>query len=326
MILNEGLLYDGETAKCGGLLFLGDLHLTSQRPGRRIEEDWPGPLLRKLEFCANLAAERDLYPVSVGDKFERAVEKKESVKIGAVRAMRNFPYVPLWNIGNHDTNNKVLGDDDSLTLLAECGVLDAVTKNGAVGRFSLNGVLVGLGMTPYGMEIPKSVPSELRDCQKVVWVTHADLAFDIDGCDLVVNGHMHMTKDPVVVGRTSWFNIGSLVRDTVDLIDHVPTAWIFDGRRLEPVEVPHERHVFNLVGKLIAPTGTKAMASQIRTENTREESAFVSLLKEKTSLDMKKTDDGSVVREEMVRAFDKLKTGPVARLVLDRLLKEASGG
>jgi hypothetical protein len=35
-------------APCAGLLVIGDLHVSSRRPGRRTDASWPEPILAKL--------------------------------------------------------------------------------------------------------------------------------------------------------------------------------------------------------------------------------------------------------------------------------------
>ena len=60
-------------------------------------------------------------------------------------------------------------------------------------------------MTPYGQAVPVDLRGAFPGADAVLWFTHHDIAFDtgypgavppfaIEGCDLVVNGHVHATK------------------------------------------------------------------------------------------------------------------------------------
>jgi hypothetical protein len=315
-------------APCAGLLVIGDLHVSSRRPGRRTDASWPEPILAKLERCAALANERDLLPVLLGDLFERPVEPDMALTSRLVRILKSFRHRPLANVGNHDIGHTRLSDGDSLSVLALSDVLDAVALSGPVGAVEIGGVRWGLGFTPFGQDIPADIRGALPGTDGTAWFTHHDLAFGqgypravppraIEGAGVAINGHVHKTERPIRAGGTLWHNPGAIARISVDLLDHRPTAWIVapDGS-LAPEPLPHDADVFDLTGRLVPAAAGGAVAAEI-------ESAFVTLLKAEAATDLGRSDDGSVLRDEIEARFLAEETGEDVRAVVRSLLAEA---
>ena len=313
---------------CDGLLIIGDLHVSSRRPGRRKDAAWPGPILAKLERCVVVANERNLLPVLLGDLFERPVEPDMALTSRLIRILKGFRHRPLANVGNHDMAHTQLSDGDSLAVLALCDVVDAVTLSGPVGVAAMGGARLGVGFTPFGQEIPSDARGALPEADRVAWFTHHDIAFGqgypravpphpIEGAWLAVNGHVHKTERPIRAGGTLWHNPGALSRTSVDLLDHRPMAWILtpDGV-LSPEPLPHEPDVFDLTGRLVPAADGAAVAADL-------DSAFVSLLKAEAATEMGRSDDGSVLRDEIEAKFSADGTAEDVRAVVRSLLGEA---
>lgn len=291
-----------------GLLLVGDPEIGSRRPLRRRDEDWPDAILRKVERVVEVANERRLLVVFLGDFFEVAREPNEALKTRVTRILRRLWTPPLTNVGNHDMQNTRLGDGDSLAFLAVSDTLHAVAESGPVMEAVVGGKRVGIGMTPYGQEIPRDVTGLFPEAQRVVWFTHHDIAlgdgypgavkpFEIVGCDVAVNGHIHANRKAEKVGRTLWQNPGTINRATYDEVGHVPRAWVLGAApRLEAVELPHEHDVLELTGKLIEAAGAGAVA---RSVTQVVDSVFVSMLKAETTGEMRQSGDGSGIAEEM---------------------------
>ncbi len=141
--------------------------------------------------------------------------------------------------------------------------------------------------------------------------------FEIKGCKIAVNGHIHAWKLPEVVGETRWENPGTINRGSVDLIDHVPRAWVLNpSGPLEPVDLPHGGDVFDLTGMMVEAATTAEVAQSV-------ESAFVSLLQAETVGEMARSDDGSILREEMEAKFEAERTPQDIRAILTSLHAEA---
>lgn len=317
-----------EPVACGGLLVIGDPHVSSRRPGRRTDPDWPSPVLAKLERCVSIANERDLAPVILGDLFEHAVEPSEALKTRLIRILKRFRIRPLVNVGNHDIRHTMLSDGDSLALFGLSDVLDVVAVSGAVAEFRIGGHRLGLGMTPFGQAIPRDVRGLFPEADAVAWFTHHDIAFDgaypggvlpfpIEGCPMVVNGHVHATKAPVRAGPTLWMNPGNITRQSVDLMGHVPRAWILGpDLQLHPEILAHASDVFDLTGRLVEAAHQSEVAGTL-------ESAFVSLLKAESATDLARSDDGSLLKEEVEAKFERDRTPETVRAVVRSLLAEA---
>lgn len=310
---------------CAGLLVIGDPHVSSRRPGRRKDPDWPAAILAKLEACVAIANARDLLPVLLGDLFDRPVEPDVALVSRLVRLLRGFRHRPLANVGNHDVAHARLSDGDSLALLALADVLDVAAEAGPVAEAIVAGRRLRLGMTPWGEDLPRAVDGEGADA--VVWFTHHDVAFAgaaypgavpphaVAGCALVVNGHVHRRHAPQRAGETVWANPGAITRGSVDLIDHVPAAWILAGDlSLTPESLPHAADVFDLTGRLV-PAAASA--------GEPVESAFVSLLGAESATDMARSDDGSLLAEEAEAKFAREDTPEPVRAAVRSLLAEA---
>ena len=313
---------------CNGLLVIGDPHVGSRRPGRRKDSVWPQAVLAKLDRCVAIANERGLAPVILGDLFDRPVEPDEALKNQLIRILKSFRHRPLVNVGNHDIQHTTLTDGDTLSLLGICDVVDVVATSAPVGEFHVGGRRLGVGMTPYGQAIPTDARGSFTGTDLHAWFTHHDIAFDggypgavppfaVEGCDVLVNGHIHKTQKAVLAGRTRWLNPGNINRQSVDLADHVPRAWILDARgELEAQELPHERDVFDLTGRIVEAADGGVVAREV-------ESAFVTLLQAESSTELKRSGDGSIVRDEIEAKFAQDNTPDAVRAIVRSLLSEA---
>ena len=68
--------------KAGGLLFIGDPHLGSIKPGRRKDVDFGATVLGAVAQAIAVANARRLVPVFLGDIFDRPHEEDERLKTG----------------------------------------------------------------------------------------------------------------------------------------------------------------------------------------------------------------------------------------------------
>lgn len=313
---------------CKGLLVIGDPHVGSRRPGRRKDIVWPQAVLAKLERCVAIANERQLAPIILGDLFDRPVEPDEALKNQLIRILKGFHNRPLVNVGNHDIQHTTLTDSDTLALLGLCDVVDVVSASAPVAEFLVDSRRIGIGMTPYGQAIPTDVRGSFQGVDVQAWFTHHDIAFDggypgavppfaVEGCDVLVNGHIHKTQKAVLAGRTRWLNPGNITRQSVDLVDHVPRAWILDASgELEAQPLPYESSVFDLTGRLVEAAEGNLVAREV-------ESAFVTLLQAETSTELKRSGDGSIVRDEIEAKFAQDNTPDAVRAIVRSLLGEA---
>jgi hypothetical protein len=80
--------------------------------------------------------------------------------------------------------------------------------------------------------------------------------------------------------------------------------------------LPHEADVFDLTGRLVPAASEARVAGAV-------ESAFVSLLRAETPVSLKRSDDGSIVRDEIEAQFAAEETPDVVRAIVRSLLAEA---
>lgn len=320
--------------ECSAFIFVGDPHVTTRKPGRRKDVDFGSTVIGKMEQIVDIANEHDAQIVYLGDMFDRCHEEDESLKVRLMRLWRRAKYVPVGIDGNHDKGSTILSDRDSLAVLRESDRINLTTAAGPIGRFRIGGVTLGLGGSPHGQEIPSDVAGVFEDVDGVIWITHEDLAFDgaypgaqdlreIKGVQLVVNGHMHLTKPIRQVGETMWFNPGNITRMAVDAADHVPAVWKFDPvNGIERIELAYVKDIFDMTGRLVASVspGEMPLAELPQTE---AESAFVELLRAENTSEIEKTLDGSALLEEMIERFESEKTPADVRHLLLSLHRQA---
>ncbi len=120
----------------------------------------------------------------------------------------------------------------------------------------MNGRNVIVGGSSYRQEIPKSFARGDDKSTYVIWLTHHDILIpgyeegrhrptEIEGIDLVVNGHIHRRLDTVSRGRTAWMTPGNISRRSRSDASraHVPSVLridVFPGEvALNYVTVPH---------------------------------------------------------------------------------------
>ena len=305
--------------ECNGLMFIGDPHVSSRKPGRRKDDDFGAAILGKIRFLIDICNERRLVPTFLGDMFDTPYEPDEALKTKLVRILRSSWTVPLANVGNHDIRNAVLTDGDSLQYLFEAGALRLTAHAGALAKLKVGEKTWGVGVTPYGQAFPADARNFFQKVDMIVWLTHHDLAFEdaypgsqpppeIKGCKLVVNGHMHLRKKTRKVGDTVVFNPGNITRQYIDAIEHDPAAYVLaaDGR-LEKIAIPHEKAIFDLTGQLIhAVSPGEAKTSKAPVEVAcLQDSEFVTMLGADSSLELGRTDDGSIIREELEAKFER---------------------
>lgn len=322
--------------EANGLLFIGDPHLTSIRPGRRKDADFGQAVLSKIDAAIDIANERHLIPVFTGDMFDAYKEEDQGLITRLIRSLSRCWTWSISNVGNHDIQHTLLSDGDSLAVLKIAGVLAVIAQSGAAEEFLL-GVdrrRIGLGMTPYGQSIPTDVTDVFPEAEMTIWCTHHDLLFrgaypgsaplhEIAGCRLVINGHLHLEKPHEVRGATTWINPGNITRMSVDAIDHVPAVLAVtiagDDFAIEKIEIRDPPDLFDLTGYNVAPVPQAETARIVR----EEASAFVELLRAETTMEMDKSDDGALLREEIERKCEDENAPAAVKAIVLSLLDEA---
>lgn len=316
-----------------GIVFVGDQHVSSLKPGRRKDKDYRKTVLDKIDWVITHCNENRYVPAFLGDLFDNAVERDEALKTRLLRILRKCWTQPVANVGNHDKSNRYLTDGDSLAYIAEAGAMRLAMLSGVLDVFVIGGKKIGLGATPYDQDIPTDARLFFPDVDSIVWMTHHDLAFDgaypgakelawIRGCKLAINGHMHIKKPIRKVQDTNWYNPGAIIRQAVDAMEHIPAVTVIGmNGRMHTVEVPHERDVFDLTGKLIDSISPGEAGKAAADE--QEDSAFVALLSANSSMEMARSDDGSILKEDIFAKFDRQKTPSAVRDIVLAVHKRA---
>lgn len=300
--------------KAKGILFIGDPHVSSKKIGRRLDEDFCATVCGKLDQAFAIAAERDLYPVILGDLFDDEKDTKARMLTWVARTLAKAQKKPLTIVGNHEKTQFFLTDDTALATMREAGVIDTLERGGFCAEVDVDGYRVLIGGTPYGQDFPGSVEQERRElgADKVFWLAHHDLAFqgaypgsspieEIVGVDYLVNGHMHKPTPPVTAGKMIAFNPGNITRVSVDCRDQAPSVWAWTpstGDSLERIELIHVAAIMNLAGYVFGE-GAVETVEEAEASLLMRESTFSRLLKKRQMEDAEKTDDAQILKEDM---------------------------
>ncbi len=247
---------EGAATDYVGLLMIGDPHLEGRAPGFR-KDDYPEVILEKLAWCLDYAASNRLLPALLGDLFDKPRDNPNWM-LGRLLDMFQGEILGLY--GNHDVyQNPELTDHDSLSLLVKSGRIRLVSADDP-----WRGVIGGRTVFVGGSSYRKPLPDRFNGAQGVtnghaplvIWLTHHDILLpgydkgwlkpvEIDGVDLVINGHIHRRMPDVPVGRTLWLTPGNISRRSRSEAtrEHVPSVLRIDigpdDYQLQYVEVPH---------------------------------------------------------------------------------------
>lgn len=321
-----------------GFLFMGDPHVSSRKPHRRRDEDFTGVVCGKIAQGQRIAKTGNLLTVILGDLMDAERDCEPAMLIKLSRALGEW-HTPLCLVGNHDVSQSRLTDDTTLALLRETRQVVTIETPGVVGLFDIGGKRVLLGATQHGLPLPESVEDERAEYEAdmVVWISHHDLAFggaypgalpieEIRGVDLLVNGHMHLTKPSVSVGRMVAHNPGNITRQGIDALNHEPAVWAWHpglGQDLErrPLSVEKGGDVFDLTGKIVSAEGMSA--KEARQMEDEHNSRFAQMLKSHAEGDFSKSEDAGYLKEDMEALFDDLGTSPEVRAEISGLMLEA---
>ena len=242
-----------------GLLFVGDPHVWSHKPGRR-RDNYLETICGKLEQIVEICNREKYWPVFLGDLFHQAEDNNLYMISRLSYIFQQFERKPLVLVGNHDLTEQKLTQGTVLEVFHSVGLILTIMENGPFARVDIrtnntengNGLeRILLGGTPYGQEVPKTLTSFLKGktaleikkkagVDTIVWITHDDFAFDqsypnavmlhpVVGADIVVNGHIHAYQKPIKMGETAWYNPGNISRISIDLIDQEVAVWAFVG-------------------------------------------------------------------------------------------------
>lgn len=279
-----------DSGEYAGILFIGDPHIAASPPGFRLD-DYAETVLGKLSFALDIAARRYCLPIILGDLFHVPRDNPNFILVALIEMFR--PHRPWVLVGNHDKHEARLTRDVSLAVLDAAGAVRLLDHDGPSASVTVAGEKVLIGASPDWTPIPAAIDPCGHD--HVLWLTHHDLAFpgyeaartnlrEIQGVDLVVNGHIHTPKPLQRFGRTLWLNPGSLTRISRSQhtrnIKPVITVWVPGSPDFEFIETPHQP--FDEVFPALDSSDDQVLAPM-------DESMFIRGLE---NLAMRKTSEG----------------------------------
>lgn len=298
-----------------GLLFVGDPHLWSLKPDRRMDSNFSETVLKKIENAVDIANSKNLYLIFLGDLFHKQDESNIEMLTKLSRILRKLKDTPATVEGNHEKSQTKLSDDVALSLLRENRTIYTMENNDLWAKFYFNdGTECYVGGTPYGEKIPKEVSLPKKETKDIpiIWLTHHNLDFgesypgvikveEIKGVSMLVNGHIHKTKKPLTVGKMRAHNPGNITRLSKDCADHIPAVWEWNsslGWELEPHTIHYHKVVFDMRDSQIE---VEVLPEKVSAEITPQQtSQFVDKMNEfSLNYDPTKTDDGTIIKENI---------------------------
>lgn len=301
-----------------GILWIGDPHVFSRRPGRR-KDDYLSSVLGKLEACAEQANQDGLQAVITGDLLHRNDDNELGMLSRLMRTLQMFKHAPFVIEGNHDKANARVGDADTLGLLALAGSVRLISEPGSFFRGRVGGHDVELFAAPYGALLPTKLEST---AEFALLVSHHDLAIggqtypgcvplhEIEGCVLWVNGHMHKTYPPVPMGQTMVWNPGNIEPLSIDLEHHVPKSWVWlpsKPQELEGRALPHGTDLFDRTGISVAPADAQTSVQSLTPSDGAAPafaSEFAAQLQGSSALDAARSDDATLLAEDLASVLE----------------------
>lgn len=227
------------------IVFATDLHFRSSRPVSRLDRDYLGTLLAKLEDIRKLSERSDMVILG-GDIFDRP-DTPHSVVIRVNRVLTTFK-VPVYSIiGNHDIYGYegLTVDATALGSLFEMGKLRRLDTLSFPGKQGSGAVAVNIyGMHAFDKEIwkvPDSPGVKVLVSHKMITgtpipnckvFTLEEIA-EATNADLVLSGDIHTPHQKSIevggsengIGRhVMMVNPGSMARQSIIDRDRVPQA------------------------------------------------------------------------------------------------------
>jgi len=195
-------------------------------------DDYPRVILGKLEWSLNYARDNRLLPCLLGDIFHNPRDNANWL-VGELCEMLVGREV-LAIYGNHDVHEDALHDNDSLSVPIKAKLLTLVSEQ-RPWEGEMNGRRVIVGGTSHGQFFPQIFSRGVSSDVLVFWMTHHDvqvpgyerttrLAEEIAGVDVVVNGHIHLRKEPLQKRRTTWLIPGNISRTSRGEREHSPAC------------------------------------------------------------------------------------------------------
>lgn len=297
-------------------MFIGDPHVSSEQPSTRHDDTHIlDTVLDKLAQAAKISHETKSYVLIEGDLLHNKKENNISLLNRLIKVLQSFYYPPLSVIGNHEKIESEINHKDMITVLIQTGVIQAIEDNELTVRIKIKDQIVDIGGTNYGSIIPDKIKRS-KKANKVIWLTHHNLMFqqyypgcqplkEIDGVDLAVNGHIHDTKPQVQIKKTTWWNTGNILRLSKDMIDHVPSVWLWnpehhDNNKQKLIQIPlqYKKEIFKK--NEVIESNSKQDFSDISFNNEQNKLKFIELIDQvATEQENNKTSDKDIVKEHM---------------------------
>lgn len=294
-----------------GILFVGDPHLWTKKPGRRLDESFLETVIRKLTEAVEIANKNNLFLVILGDLLHDDKDHSPEMIVKLIGVLNKLNHKAVTILGNHEKTDKFLSVNNAMSILIEANIIDTIETASHYCDFVWNKKTFSLFGIPYGEKLyGQKYP---KKSTKNLLITHHDVSFpgaypgavemkEIKNIDNVINGHMHNHYEPVAHGKTTWFNPGNITRVTIAEKNNIPRVWEynFDKENFSAHALTFHQQIFDETGYQIE--SNKTTPSEINFNK----SEFVKLLKEQNN-EVNVSDDAITIKEDLDIIFNDLK-------------------
>jgi predicted phosphodiesterase len=309
------------------LLFVGDPHFSSKKPRRRLD-NYTQTIFDKFEQVIQLSNQLNAPILVLGDFFNEEDENNLVFLNQLVLLLKKANY-PIYSLkGNHDLKEHYLTDDTTFSLLVNMGLIQVIPDFEKL-HFELENCTVAIYGVSHSHTIPTSIEREDEDY--LFMMTHHNLEFEnpypnslplfeVENCDVVLNGHMHHYKKDVIIGDTTWKNPGNIIRQSIDCITHKPSILLFNGdtESFETIELKYADNVFDVRDYQVQASNKTVAVQEMINADVEKEYEFVNVLDQHiqnmSASRLQRTDN----KEFITEAIEKLHNEqPIKKEVLD---------
>jgi DNA repair exonuclease SbcCD nuclease subunit len=230
-------------------LIVGDLHIRDTRPQYRID-DFTETQFQKIQWCLDKASENQCDYVLVSGDVTDTPKLSYYTTQRYIQLFKHYDNIPIITpYGQHDLLYHVDKDNTPLKTME-------VSKSIYVSDDGGEGWVLGKGVRLFGVDWGKQIPTSDYPGFKVLLIhkmfideklwpsqeaERSTIFLRETNWDLIVSGdnHQHFVHE---FRQRFHVNCGSLMRQSIDQIDHHPTAYLFDthSRVLTKLDIPHQ--------------------------------------------------------------------------------------
>lgn len=274
-----------------GILFIGDLLINTSAPGRRIDDDFLMAVKNKIKFALNLAKEKELQPVVVGQAFYKSFDVKVLTEIIPLLKDNNVYFLP--SLVDQNSKSEEILSKSTMGILEATGIIKIIDSHNPF-EIDINGSKCALH---FSNNTKKFEEVSLRNEINILLMRHPlfsdketiDNNSGFNNIDIIVNAGTKKENDEFITNNKRWKNLGPSVRIHTESESFSPKVFEWNPNSgFKGYILPHQKYVMN----------HDAIISNEQQEKKLIESDFAKTMKEEMDR-MDKEDDVGLIESEL---------------------------